>query len=63
MFLGKDQPPNYRLVHPAGGDSNLLRVSISPEVCLLQFYRNAQLSSLLDAKNSALLRMCYSSWC
>ena len=34
MFLGKDQPPNYKLVYPPGGDNGLLTVTVSPEVRL-----------------------------
>lgn len=32
VFLGKDQPPNYKHVHPPGGKKSLLTVTISPEV-------------------------------
>lgn len=35
MFLGKDQPPNYKLAFPPDGDNGLLKVTISPEVCNL----------------------------
>jgi phenylalanyl-tRNA synthetase beta chain len=32
VFLGKDQAPNYRLVHPSDEDKRLLTVTLSPEV-------------------------------
>ena len=32
VFLGKDRPPQYRLVYPPGGEKDLITTTIDSEV-------------------------------
>ena len=32
IFLGLDKPPQYKLVHPAGGEANLVTATVSSDV-------------------------------
>lgn len=64
MFLGKDQPPNYRLVYPPDGDNGLLNVTISPEVRISSSFLPSQSTyNHVDPKNQALLYMRNSTRC
>jgi phenylalanyl-tRNA synthetase beta chain len=38
VFLGKAEPPRYKLAMPAGGEAGLLTVTISPEVRLPNWF-------------------------
>ncbi|KZT19266.1 phenylalanyl-tRNA synthetase [Neolentinus lepideus HHB14362 ss-1] len=38
IFLGKDQPPEYKLVYPPGGEDNLLTVAVAPETKQIRPY-------------------------
>lgn len=50
VFLQKDDPPQYRLAHPPGGESNLLTVTISPEVSFESCNFRIQLFNILDGQ-------------
>lgn len=32
VFLGKEKPPQYKLVYPPGGEKDLITTTIAPEV-------------------------------
>lgn len=66
VFLGKAEAPRYKLVYPAGGEADLLTVTVKPEVYYyypLMFHSRSDPSSDADKTNSPILRLCHPAKC
>ncbi len=62
VFLGKGKAPDYRLVHPSGGQ-NLIEVTVAPEVRVHRPFLVSCSESVADGSSPPLLRLCCPSKC